>query len=207
MPFIFVLGALLSFFNRRKRESLLADTRQRSNQGLLLDMDWREFEMLVNEAFRQRGFAITESGVNGKDGGVDLILRKDGDTYLVQCKYWKSFKVGVQIVRELYGVMAAKGAAGSYVVTSGVFTDDAQNFAKGRNIELIDGNALSHLIKKSSSPAYSPNPIFKETQNDLCCPVCGSAMVKRVSRKGNKAGQAFLGCTRFPSCRGTRPTY
>lgn len=207
LPFIFVFGALLSFLNRRKRETLLANTQQRSKQGLLLDMDWREFEMLVGEAFRQRGYAITELGGNGKDGGVDIILKKEGDTYLVQCKYWKSFKIGVQIVRELYGVMAAKGAAGGYVVTSGVFTEDAQNFANGRNIELIDGNALSHLIKKPSTPAFNPNPISIETQNDISCPVCGSAMIKRVSRKGTKAGQEFLGCTRFPSCRGTRPTY
>ena len=202
LPFIFVLGALFSFLNRRKREALLAETRQRSKQGLLLNMDWREFEMLVGEAFRQRGFSIKELGGNGKDGGVDIILKKEGDTYLVQCKHWKALKVGVQIVRELYGVMAARGATGGYIVTSGVFTEDAQSFANGRNIELIDGKALSHLIKKPSVSVY--NPVSKETKNNSCCPVCGSSMVERITRKGTNAGQAFLGCTRFPSCRGTR---
>jgi restriction system protein len=46
-------------------------------------------------------------------------------SFLVQCKQWKAFKVGVQVVRELYGLMAAHGAAGGFVVTSGRFTDEA----------------------------------------------------------------------------------
>ena len=80
------------------------------------------------------------------DGGVDLVLKKNNETHFVQCKQWKAYKVGVQIVRELYGVMAAKGAVGGYVVTSGVFTDEAKSFAEGRNIELIDGNILTEWI-------------------------------------------------------------
>ena len=69
-------------------------------------MNWREFEMLVGEAFRRRGYSVR-----------------------VQCKQWKAKKVGVKIVRELYGVMAAEGAGGGYVVTSGEFTKEAIAFA------------------------------------------------------------------------------
>lgn len=36
------------------------------------------------------------------------------------------------------------------------------------------------------------------------CPVCGEQMAVRTARKGKSAGQRFLGCSRFPSCRGTR---
>jgi restriction system protein len=32
-------------------------------------MTWREFEQLVGQAFRQRGYQVTESGGNGPDGG------------------------------------------------------------------------------------------------------------------------------------------
>nr|WP_246295105.1 restriction endonuclease [Schlegelella koreensis] len=31
---------------------------------------------------------------------------------MVQCKQWRAFKVGVQVVSEFYGVMAAQGAVG-----------------------------------------------------------------------------------------------
>ena len=82
---------------------------------------------------------MAESGGGGADGGVDLVLTRDGEKHLVQCKQWRAFKVGVDVVRELYGVMAAKGAAGGFVVTSGRFTDEAQDFARGRNVQLVDG--------------------------------------------------------------------
>ena len=97
------------------------------------------------EAYRQRGYQVSETGGRGADGGVDLVLSKGRETWLVQCKQWKSTKVGVKTVRELFGVMAARGAAGAYVVTSGSFTAEARTFAEGRNIELVDGPALLRL--------------------------------------------------------------
>ncbi|HUR90217.1 MAG TPA: topoisomerase DNA-binding C4 zinc finger domain-containing protein [Ramlibacter sp.] len=36
------------------------------------------------------------------------------------------------------------------------------------------------------------------------CPVCQSPMTRRTAKKGANAGSDFWGCTRFPSCRGTR---
>ena len=166
----------------------------------------------MGEGFRQRGYAVTETGGGGSDGGIDLVLRKDGDKFLVQCKQWKAFKVGVSVVRELYGVMAANGAAGGFVVTSGKFTSDAVEFARGRNIQLVDGPALLQLIRKSSAPqspaaepvrtAFQPAP--SPTADVPACPSCGSAMVRRVAKRGASAGSAFWGCASFPSCRGTQ---
>ena len=40
-----------------------------------------------------------------------------------------------------------------------------------------------------------------ETESILC-PKCGAPMIKRVAKKGDNAGKAFYGCSRFPSCRG-----
>lgn len=159
--------------------------------------------MLTSEMFRRKGFAVIERGGNGPDGGVDLELRFDKDKYLVQCKQWKSQKVGVAIVRELYGVMAAEGAVGGFVIASGEFTDDAKNFAEGRAIELVATDQLLHLIGStasgdttSSAPASGTAPV---------CPTCSATMVARVAKKGASAGQRFWGCSRYPACRGTRP--
>jgi restriction system protein len=33
--------------------------------------------------------------------GVDLALTKGTEKFLVQCKQWKAYKVGVDVVREL----------------------------------------------------------------------------------------------------------
>src|SRR5690606_4794 len=122
---------------------------------------WQEFEMLVGEGFKRRGYGVRENGGGGADGGVDLVLTKGGERFLVQCKQWKAFKVGVTTVRELYGVMAADGAAGGSVVTSGQFTKEASAFAAGRNIELVDGGLLLRLLaggraSRAADPRHDP---------------------------------------------------
>jgi restriction system protein len=165
--------------------------------------------MLVSEAFRRRGYVVGETGGGGADGGVDLVLRKDGEKFLVQCKQWKAYKVGVTTIRELYGVMAASGAVGGFVVTSGVFTQEAKSFAKGINIDLIDGAELTAMIKKiPRQPQSAISTKQSEYQRPMAatadpnCPKCGSAMTKRTARQGANYGKTFWGCTGYPQCRG-----
>ena len=147
VPLLCLLGAAVSFMRRHRRRALV-DTVTGSDAAAALDgMSWREFELLVGESFRRQGWQVAEQGGAQADGGVDLILRRDRETFVVQCKQWKAFKVGVGVVRDLYGVMAARGAAGGFVVTSGRFTAEARRFAEGRNVRLIDGPALLALIR------------------------------------------------------------
>jgi restriction system protein len=127
----------------------VSNVAQAKGADALDGMSWREFESLVGEAFRLQGFGVVETGGGGADGGVDLVLSKGGEKFLVQCKQWKAYKVGVDVVRELYGVMAARGATGGFVVTSGSFTEDAKAFADGRNVKLVDGQRLFSMIRQA----------------------------------------------------------
>jgi len=142
-------GALISFLRQRSRRRLL-DTQ--TGLDSLRAMSWREFEMLVGEAFRRRGYAIQETGLGGADGGIDLILRKDGKTTLVQCKQWKTQRVDVKIVREMFGLLAHHGAAAVKIVAVGDYTGDAQRFARGKPIELIHGEALLAMVREGQTP-------------------------------------------------------
>ena len=207
VPLICMLGALFSALGRWKRKQLFSDVEQSDSAGALNEMTWHEFEMLVGEAFRRRGYAAAEMGGGGADGGVDLVLRKDGEKFLVQCKQWKAYKVSVTTIRELYGVMAAGGAAGGFVVTSGVFTQEAKSFAEGRNIGLIDGSELTAMIKSTQQQrqAAAARPVLQSAQAanaNQDCPKCGGAMIKRIAKQGANAGKAFWGCSNFPQCRG-----
>lgn len=155
------------------------------------------------EGFRQRGFTVTEKGGAAPDGGVDLILGRGNERFLVQCKQWRAQQVPVTIVRELYGVMAAQQAAGGYVVTSGRFTQDALAFAEGRNIELIDGGTLPCLLRQNrnaSSPAPTTTAVPASTS---ACPRCNEPMVARVAKRGASTGSEFWGCRRYPKCKAT----
>lgn len=154
-----------------------------------------------------KGFQVIERGGSSADGGVDLVLRKENEKFFVQCKQWKALKVGVDVVRELYGVMAANGATGGFVVTSGRFTDAAVEFGKGRNIELVDGPQLHAMIRGAQNAGASlrvDRPAVRE-QATPTCPACAGQMVRRTARRGSKQAQDFLGCVGYPTCRGTRP--
>ncbi len=107
LPLLCLIGAAVSAYRRRQRQNLIAGVVGSKAADALDGMSWQQFELLVGEAFRLQGYQVTETG----GGGIDLVLRKGGEKYLVQCKQWKSFSVGVPVVRELYGVMAAKWAS------------------------------------------------------------------------------------------------
>ena len=231
VPMIFLGGALGSFLERRKRRKLL-DSAATPGGNTLLSISWLEFELLVGEALRRQGFSVQEAGGAGPDGGIDLVARKDGEKYLVQCKQWRSVQVGVPVVRELYGAMAAEGAVGGFVISSGRFTKAAKEFASGRNLKLVDGDLLNRWIadaKRVVAPAPITEPInlesrvepvvepevevatpLKETPVEPeapACPHCRKAMVMRVARTGANAGGSFWGCSAYPKCRGVRAIF
>lgn len=213
IPIVCLFGALGSFLGRRRRQSQVSNVSQSKSADALDGMSWREFELLVGEAFRLQGYRVAETGGAGPDGGIDLVLSKGSEKFLVQCKQWKAFKVSVTVVRELYGVMAAKGAAGGFVVTSGRFTEDATAFAAGRNITLIDGprllgllaqaKAARHTVREPSGRALEA-PVSPLPSALPACPACGAAMKKRVAKRGGNSGGEFWGCIQYPACRGTR---
>lgn len=213
----FVAGAMLLVWllTRVKR---LADRRLfdgHAGKDSIRQLSWSQFESYVGEAFRRQGYSAEQTGDPAGDGGVDLILHKDAQTTLVQCKHWKAFKVGVQPVRELLGVISSEGAQAGVMVTSGRFTAEAWEFARGNRIRLIDGDALEKLVQSvrgaetsGSSDGTSrpdPAPCDGPTPSAPACPRCGQTMVIRTARRGTGAGDRFWGCQGYPRCKGTRP--
>jgi restriction system protein len=171
-------------------------------------MSWQDFERLVSDYFQRRGFKVAEFGGHGSDGGIDLIARRGDDEYVIQCKQWKAYRVGVVPVRELYGLVSKRRAAGGFVVSSGSFTDEAIRFVSGISIELIDGaklaSAITHLERAPSLSDQPPEEDDLAARTAARCPTCRGEMVLRTARTGQHAGSQFWGCARYPKCRGTR---
>jgi len=187
-------------------------------------LSWSAFEKLLAEAFRRRGFAVEETPP-GPDGGVDLVLRRDGDRVLVQAKQWRTQRVGVKVVRELAGVLAAEKADGAIVATSGSFTREAEEFAARSGVRLIGGKKLEAMVREvqrrpsgrssmtdpppgaavvaSTAPPQRPSNADEPTPS---CPSCGAVMVMRRAKRGPNAGSQFWGCSEYGSnrCKGTR---
>jgi restriction system protein len=206
VPAGFVIGALVSVMRRRRQAKIHDVVVSGLGRGALESIPWNEFEDLTAEVFRRKGYRVVERGGSGPDGGVDVELRLGADKYLVQCKQWKTTKVGVATVRELYGVMAAEGAVGGFVVTSGAFTHDARTFAEGRSIKLVPSNLMTKLVRETASKSAGgdgPAPAkYQPIALEPACPKCGSKMVQRKAKRGTLAGAAFWGCSTFPKCHG-----
>ncbi len=109
-------------------------------------MSWRDFERLIGEVFRRRGFKVTGFGAGAFGGAVDLALTRSEERFLAQCKHWAKPEIGVSLVRELDGIVTAVGAHGGYVITAGEFAPEAREFARHTAIELIDGHSLAGWI-------------------------------------------------------------
>ncbi len=216
--FCFIGG--LAFLNT-KRKAKLVDRQADINS--IRSLSWKQFEELVGEIGRRKGYQVIKNIGGGADGGVDVRFKKDGNLVLVQCKNWKAQKVNVKVVRELYGVMAAEGAHGGLVVTAGTYTKDALDFAKGKSIDLIDGQKLEKMVAEvcrgEGQFQTSKDKMIREAKRQpsqgnqydtlvhpahtvqKICPSCGSDMVKRVAKKGSNIGNQFWGCSAFPKCR------
>ncbi|MFP5408200.1 MAG: restriction endonuclease [Gammaproteobacteria bacterium] len=206
LPLVFLLAAGVSAYGHYKRQALHDRVVGSPDRRALSNVSWRQFEALVSEAFRRRGYSVRATGSGMPDGAVDLTLKKDGQTYLVQCKQWRAARVGVNSPRELYDVIASRSAAGGFVLTSGIFTDEARAFVRGKNIELIDGKALLALIGGVRAPVkFFRDPLSINTTGAPFCPECQSRMVMRKAKHGLNAGKDYWRCARHPDCKGTRP--
>lgn len=207
IPGTLLVGALASFVSSFQARRLYQGVRTR--KLTIADLSWQQFERLIGEVFRQQGYTAVERGGSGGDGGVDLVLRKEGKKYLVQCKHWKSGRVGVSVVRELLGSIVAEAAQGGIVVASDSFTEEATALARSNGIELIGGSKLDGLIDSASYAVPATDAVEDSLVDSMCrppvtepsCPRCNADMVLRTARKGPNAGGKFWGCSRFPACR------
>ena len=106
---IVLIAALVDAMIRARRLS-----RQRTLDDLRA-LSWQQFEEVIAAAYR-----VQETGGRGTaDGGVDHVLTRDGERTVGQAKHWRSQRVGVTLVRELYDVQRAMQVSPAMFVAVG----------------------------------------------------------------------------------------
>jgi restriction endonuclease Mrr len=105
------------------------------NPNYLTNLDSRAFEQLIARILADLGQNV-ELMRASHDGGKDIIIRSDTvlgrSICYVQCKrYSPLHPVGIDTVRELYGVHVADKVNKSMIVTTSYFTAEAVDFSKG----------------------------------------------------------------------------
>lgn len=101
-----------------------------------------EFEQWVKRnVFEYEGWDVSETSLTA-DGGIDLVLVRDGEHSIAQCKRFRK-TVGEPLLRDFYGTMMSEGVSKGYFVTTGLFSLPAMRFAEDKPIELIDRRILA----------------------------------------------------------------
>jgi len=147
-----------------RRDSLLESCivgltcRFAAKRGLttLRSLPWDHFKMLVSDGFRRRGYSVAANAET--DGDADLVLRKDGGMFLVQCRQRALFHTKAREVRELAAIVASRSAQGGFLVTTGKSKSEVQGLARQSGIELIDGPGLERMVWEAQSPEPFMDP-------------------------------------------------
>jgi restriction system protein len=196
----------LGFNGDSAQEQAPRSLRQWDDQVLKV-IEWRRFEKVTKEFLSLTGFVATETKT-GADGGVDIRVHKPANPEqvgIVQCKAWNTYKVGVKVVRELFGIMASEKIRMGMIITSGDFTSEAEEFSRANKLKLVSGHDFLQLIKRlpEDKQQHLLNVALEGDYSTPTCPQCDVKMVRRESSKGRNAGGYFWGCCNYPRCKQT----
>ncbi|MDN5204504.1 restriction endonuclease [Fulvivirgaceae bacterium BMA10] len=125
----------------------------------IYDLTPRDFEEVIAEILAGYGWNVNLTSKT-RDGGYDILaIKRDvtglESTWVIECKKYDKFrKVGVELVRNIYGVKNHIGVSNAAIVTTSEYTQDAQKFSDTKyDIQLIDINKIKEWIN-----SYIPSP-------------------------------------------------
>lgn len=170
----------------------------------LRGIDWFQFEKIVALAYQKLGYAVTRRGGANPDGGIDLVVERNGQRWAVQCKQWKTWNVGVKAVREFLGALTDAGIQKGVFITLCGYTGEAKQLAEKHGIEIINETGLAQMLE-STSARFDPETLAILRDTRKFCPKCENEMVLRTATKGLGARKQFWGCSTYPRCRFTMP--
>ena len=109
-------------------------------------LDGWEFEEEVAKVFRMNGYRAEVTKKTG-DGGIDIILWKDGKKIICQCKHYQA-PLGPEPVRALYGVKEDFRADEVLMIASSGLTSSSQDFIKNKSC--YKAMSLKDIMKMAS---------------------------------------------------------
>lgn len=145
------------------------------------------FEHLCKTLFANQGYKVRHVGEQS-DGGVDLLVSKDGVRSVVQCKRYSRSPVGRPVLQQLYGTFEDERAKHGFLITTSYFSRPAREFAKGKPITLVDRRRLVLWINQYAGgrieePA-AEQAVPTDPTGQLVCPDCGTRFTPPFKPEG-----------------------
>ncbi|MBE6009411.1 MAG: hypothetical protein E7236_01940 [Lachnospiraceae bacterium] len=113
----------------------------------LEQMEGHEFEAYCAKVLKRNGYKSVHVTQGSSDYGADIIARKHGRKWVIQCKRYSTV-VGSAPIQEISASMQYYQAKKAAVITNSTFTANAKRLADANGILLIDGDALSKMSKR-----------------------------------------------------------
>lgn len=134
--FLFTLAVLLIIQTQKQRQARRLASMQ------LQQLSPIEFERAVAELFRHKGYEANVTPPSN-DRGIDILLKKEGNRFAVQCKRYQE-AIGPAYIREFVGALEGAGLTHGYFVTTSRFSSGAKQAAQNSRyqVELVNGAML-----------------------------------------------------------------
>lgn len=134
--FVFTLAALLIIKTQKQRQARRLAAMQFQQLSPI------EFERAVAELFRHKGYEANVTPPSN-DRGIDILLKKEGNRFAVQCKRYQE-AIGPAYIREFVGALEGAGLTHGYFVTTSRFSSGAKQAAQNSRyqVELVNGAML-----------------------------------------------------------------
>ena len=160
---------------------------------ILREIDWYQFEKLMERLLQLEGYHVIRSGGAKADSGIDILAERDGRKTVIQCKHWNS-PVKPATIREAIGIRNIHQADEMVLATLSSGTPAALELARQQRIRVTNEGEIFARLERVGLDKFAAllDP------NDKCCPRCDAPMVLRTGGR-----KPFWGCANYGTLRCT----
>lgn len=135
-------------------------------------LSWRKFEKFIAKLFSENGYTTTVTP-STSDGGKDVIAKKNGVTYFIECKHYSTEKIGRPYLQKLIGAAAQYGVYNVIFVTTSEYHENAYKYEKDLNNNGSGFKLQLYGMKEILKLANANNKLLinksKATTNNIDC--------------------------------------
>lgn len=113
-------------------------------QRPVANLSAQELQDRVGQAFRVQGFGVHVRSL--ETDGADLLVVRNGERMLVQCRHWRRRQVDTEHLRALCGLIGREKAGGALFLTRGRLSVEAIRFVRDVPIVVMDEGELEELL-------------------------------------------------------------
>lgn len=147
MTSILIIGILVGLILLFLFAAWLVKRLRRNRYRDLDQMEGHDFEYFCAGLLEKRGYKDVEVTTGSRDYGVDILAKKDGISFAIQCKCY-STPVGVKAVQEAYAGRDYYDCMIGVVLTNQYFTAPAVEAAAKLKILLWDRTYLENMMEE-----------------------------------------------------------